>query len=674
MTPSARPSKAAPPRSAPDGPAPWPWVLVVEAVVVGAVLSSRTSPVGKLLMLVLFHAPWLGWPIWVAAARRVGLSARATGAAVLLQGLAAVAAALLVSGVLACLLRWPAPESGARATLALLHLLAGLTLALPLALYLGPHVRATWTPGRLLHVVAGGTAAVAALLCVATGMLLVDALPARVAPSPEHAALARSLWRFPRAPLLVVHVAASAAAVSVAAAHVVRAVRTGRRFPALAAAPLRLFGSGPRAGAAAGIALALAAVAWGASLDAAPPPPATPRSGGPLPAALARPAEGCAFAGGCHAVAVEQWRTSPHARSGVSPFLEDARSLRVAEAGTEGGRTCHTCHAPLARLGPAPEGVADPRVARGVDCLGCHSLHPGPEAADGDYALAPPRPYPFEGSPEEGLRATLRYLAVAVAPERHAADLGGPRLREAALCASCHQQHTGIDGAVRGQDAPASLAAGPGAGAGCVGCHMPVVETRDLLAVDGRMHHHGLVAAEPDLGALLQGGQDAEPGMLPGRARLSWAGEGPGAAGSRELHFEVEATGTGHAFPGGTLDQARLDLVVRDARGAEVGRSRVAGVRLVDASGAPLLRHQTWRAARAIPTGAAPEGPLLPARPVRVRVAVPASSSPQTATLLYSARPAALWTAVVGEGAPAEVEVASVAVPPAAPSPASPGG
>ena len=85
-----------------------------------------------------------------------------------------------------------------------------------------------------------------------------------------------------------------------------------------------------------------------------------PRGPGPLPAGDRDP-EACA---GCHPGEHAEWRASRHAAAWIDPVFQ-------AEFARGRPAWCVGCHAPDA---PQPTAVddADPRVARGVGCDGCH--------------------------------------------------------------------------------------------------------------------------------------------------------------------------------------------------------------------------------------------------------------------------------------------------------------
>jgi nitrate/TMAO reductase-like tetraheme cytochrome c subunit len=221
----------------------------------------------------------------------------------------------------------------------------------------------------------------------------------------------------------------------------------------------------------------------------------------------------------CHEDVYAEWEESYHALSFVDPLVREetqSDNFRVLQ--------CIPCHAPSPVLehGIGKGARVVPRVAfrdEGINCLSCHKIHD--QIAATRTVDAPCRPVEV------------------------------PELRQAALCAPCHNQHETVDEWER-----SSFHA---EGVSCLDCHMAPVE-RTLA--DGRSH-------------VFPGSHDGD--FLRDALTVEVS------AAEEVLHVSLTNHGAGHNFPTDARHRA-LDLVVtlvtqdglevpaRESRGA--GQSR----------------------------------------------------------------------------------------------------
>lgn len=153
-------------------------------------------------------------------------------------------------------------------------------------------------------------------------------------------------------------------------------------------------------------------------------PPVPPVSASPHDGVDFRSVDACST---CHALAVEEWSESMHARSHADrdPLYSAMRTLRMKVQGEAVGAKCAKCHNPL-----DPSVPDSPAGRSGVACGACHEADPSSHAALAD-----------------GRSVCLTCHGTATNP---------------AGVATCT---TGLENESRGE-------------ASCVGCHMPLREGR----------------------------------------------------------------------------------------------------------------------------------------------------------------------------------------------------
>lgn len=157
------------------------------------------------------------------------------------------------------------------------------------------------------------------------------------------------------------------------------------------------------------------------------------------------PPETC---GGCHPRQYEEWTGSMHAVAFQDPVYQGELNKAVQAVGHDIARQCEGCHSPAGVVtgeikGPGLSGLSDMALA-GVSCDICHSVsgHSGLQTpyhipGNGSLVLSPGRDTP------DGPQLT-KYV-----PRQPGKGCGEgfhecveqPLLRQAELCANCHQVH-----------------------------------------------------------------------------------------------------------------------------------------------------------------------------------------------------------------------------------------
>ena len=493
----------------------------------------------------------------------------------------------------------------------LAHLVLGLLFAVPALGFAALHLRRAWHRPNRYAVGAGLGLLVVLILLMVSGLLLLR-LPAL--------AIDDQIWR---AGLYWLHVVTPLAAVWLFLLH------------RLAGSP-----SAWRAGLAwSGAVLGLGGLGVGLHLVTLDPGPEPVRAFAP---ALAQtPAPGildpavlmtdgaCAE---CHGEIAERHAKGLHRLSSFNnpayrASVEETRRVLLARDGNlDAARLCAACHDPVPLFSgrfdePHYDPDQDPGARAGITCLSCHAINAiGSPRGNGDYRLAAPPPYPFEGSDQPVPRFINRQL-IRAKPALHKASLLKPLHRTPEFCSTCHKVHLPQTlnhyRWLRGQNHYDSfLLSGvsghrvdsfyypPQAKAGCADCHMALTPSADpaarsISAGSGgstrMVHDHLFAAANTGVPALLghDEGNAERLDLLRRSARIDlFALRADGAVdgviqaplrpavpvlepGRRYLlELVVRTTGMGHALTQGTADSNELwlDLTLRDGDRV-IGRS-----------------------------------------------------------------------------------------------------
>lgn len=341
----------------------------------------------------------------------------------------------------------------------------------------------------------------------------------------------------------------------------------------------------------------------------------------------------------CHPDVVEQWETSAHRFSSFNnPFYEASiELLRTGQGesnpwlathrertgapsgdGTVKSRWCGACHDPALLFTAAMDGPIDRasvEAQAGLTCLTCHgirTLHD--RTGNGNYVLRASTPalYMFSDATEPGVQRELHDAALRARPEAHRSAMVSDVVRRPEFCGTCHKvslrdplndyrwlrgqnefdawENSGVsrEGAQTFYLPPTRRV--------CQDCHMPPepAPKGDLAAVDGRVRSHRFLAANTAL-PFIRGdtatlrrveaflvdeivtvdvfGWRAVDGSRIERAVGNRVTVPPGSA--IEFDIVVRNLGTGHSFPGGTLDsnEGWLDVRLLDESGNVVARS-----------------------------------------------------------------------------------------------------
>jgi Flp pilus assembly protein TadD len=378
--------------------------------------------------------------------------------------------------------------------------------------------------------------------------------------------------------------------------------------------------------------------------------------GGIIPANFFMTSEMC---GRCHRDIYEQWNSSAHHFSSFNnQWYRKSIEYMQDVIGTRPSKWCAGCHDHAVFFNgrfdrPIKEQIDTPEAQAGLGCTSCHAIvHVGSTMGQGDFTVEYPALHDLAVSENRWLRrAHDALLYMAPAPHRNTFLKPFHTEQASEFCSSCHKVH--LDKPVndyrwfRGfneyDNWQASAASGYGARSfyyppapqQCSGCHMPLVDSNDPAARDGKVRSHrfpGANTALPfvnqdheqlkltqdflrdgqlsvDIFALTRSNDRAAAGAPddsrrePRTARMFAEGEESAAEGRTARAFDVpppdlvaplgdvpaviragETVGIdvvvrtrkiGHFFPGGTVDahDVWLELRVVDAKGRSIFHS-----------------------------------------------------------------------------------------------------
>lgn len=353
----------------------------------------------------------------------------------------------------------------------------------------------------------------------------------------------------------------------------------------------------------------------------------------------------------CHPDVVAQWESSAHRQSSfANPFYAVAvEALRNdPDQGLLRSQWCAGCHDPAVLLTgrwTQPVERSETHARAGLTCLACHGVEAVRDVGgNGGYVLRDDSTDPYLGGEAEpgSLAGLVHDGLVKSNPAVHKRQMLVPELfRTGEYCSACHK--VSLDAPVnryrwlRGQDEYDSWHASGANHASsqtfylppqrkvCQDCHMPPeAATRgDVSAKGGMVRSHRFAAANLALAQLTQDSRQrtADEGMLQSACRVdvfalvkpdgaAVAPLGSGAlalgAGEVELDVVVRNKGTGHAFPGGTIDSndVWLEVTAKDQAGKVVlssgalddkgerdPRSHAYRALFLDKTGEPIARR-----------------------------------------------------------------------------------
>ncbi len=325
----------------------------------------------------------------------------------------------------------------------------------------------------------------------------------------------------------------------------------------------------------------------------------------------------------CHGDIAKQAGQSMHRLSSFNNpayrvSVEETREVVLKRDGSLGASAfCAACHDPVPLfsgrfLSTAFDPDRDATAHAGITCVTCHAItHVNSTRGNGDYTLADPANYPFDGA-RHALLAYLNRQLIKAKPELHKKTFLKPLHRSAEFCSTCHKVHLPKElnhyKWLRGQNHYDSyLLSGvsghrvdsfyypPKAVPNCSQCHMPPVPSEDPAARDfdgkGRrsVHHHGFLTANtavPQLLGLPESVNAEKVRFLTGVTRVDLFGIKADGSIEGELHAPlrpelpslepgkrylletvIRTLKVGHPLTQGTADSNELwlEVTVRDS-------------------------------------------------------------------------------------------------------------
>lgn len=213
----------------------------------------------------------------------------------------------------------------------------------------------------------------------------------------------------------------------------------------------------------------------------------------------------------CHQDVHARWASSAHRFSSFNnpaylASISEARDVLLARDGNSTAiNWCAGCHDPVplfsGRLqNPGFDMVRDETAQAGITCTACHAIGEiNSTRGNGDYTLFVPEHYPFTHSQIPALRWVSRQL-IKAKPSLHKQTYLKPLHQTAEFCSVCHKVHlpkalNDYKDFLRGQNHYDSFLLSGVSGHGsrsfyypeiaqqnCNGCHMPAQPSRDVAA------------------------------------------------------------------------------------------------------------------------------------------------------------------------------------------------
>jgi len=358
-------------------------------------------------------------------------------------------------------------------------------------------------------------------------------------------------------------------------------------------------------------------------------------SGGFIPEQVLDNDEYCAE---CHEDSHRTWSQSAHRFASFNnpAYLASVRETRQVtferDGNLQAARFCAGCHDPVVFFSgkfddPEFDDVSDPAGQAGITCTSCHAItNINSLRGNADYTIEEPIHYPFAFSKQPALRWVNRQL-VKAKPEFHKRTFLKPLHLTPEYCGTCHKVHLPeeLNGYkwLRGQNHYDSFVQSGVAGHavaafyypdrtedGCNGCHMPLAPSDQFGAQDFdgtgalQAHDHQFPSANTALAHLLgraplaeepwaEEALEAHRKFNEGVMRVDIFGVRAGSGldgkqfaplrpavpalrpgGSYILDVVVRALRMGHAFTQGTSDSNEVWVDVRVRAGDRVvGRS-----------------------------------------------------------------------------------------------------
>jgi tetratricopeptide (TPR) repeat protein len=241
---------------------------------------------------------------------------------------------------------------------------------------------------------------------------------------------------------------------------------------------------------------------------------------GIIPANFFLTSETC---GRCHSELYEQWNSSAHHFSSFNnQWYRKSIEYMQDVVGTRPSKWCAGCHDHAVFFNgrfdrPIKEQINTPEAQAGLSCTSCHAItRVNSTMGQGDFEIEYPPLHDLAASSNPTLRAVHDKL-LQLAPKPHRETFLKPFHREQTpeFCSSCHKVHLDVPvnayrwfrGFNDYDNWQASGVSGEGARSfyyparpqKCADCHMPLVDSRDPAAKDGKIRSHRFAAANTAL-------------------------------------------------------------------------------------------------------------------------------------------------------------------------------
>ena len=241
---------------------------------------------------------------------------------------------------------------------------------------------------------------------------------------------------------------------------------------------------------------------------------------GTIPATFFMTSESCAR---CHRDIYEQWSSSAHHFSSFNnQWYRKSIEYMQDVVGTRPSKWCAGCHDHAVFFNgrfdrPIKEQINTPEAQAGLACTSCHSITKVHSSmGQGDFEIEYPPLHDLAASENPVLRrAHDALLYLAPAPHRQTFLKPFHREQTAEFCSACHKVHLDVPvnsyrwfrgfndydnwqaSAVSGQGARSFYY--PAQPQKCADCHMPLVESTDPAAKNGKVRSHRFPAANTAL-------------------------------------------------------------------------------------------------------------------------------------------------------------------------------
>jgi cytochrome c554/c'-like protein len=455
--------------------------------------------------------------------------------------LAIAAAGFSLFAALSGLSIWLLPFSVPNQVTVFLHTLVGLAFLLPVGWYFVRHWLQYWRK-PLSHIqLLGYAGAVAAILCLVSGVILTFQAGLRTK--------INYAWD-------AVHIVTTFAILAFVLPHILLLVRRDRKGSELSADVSTTQAASHYGKGALVFTLGLGAVVALASYAYIPvrlhnqfPDDYSFKYGKDRPFApsLARTASGTAMDGhllsgskscgtsGCHEQIVREWENSAHRYSAMDVGFQKVQTNMAQQNGPESTRYCGGCHDPISLFSGSKNLFIETEkltslqgYQEGVSCLACHSIRKVDLKGNANYEIVQPVRYMFELEYDQNPSRNIRFLRdfiIRAYPRRHVKDLSKTLFKTPEYCAACHKQFVDKEinnvGWVQLQNqydnwrqSHWNHPGNPRKTIECRECHMPLVASTDPAAGDasdynrspndGKHRSHRFVAANQVMPVLLK--------------------------------------------------------------------------------------------------------------------------------------------------------------------------